>query len=77
MEARHAQLSNDILATLSSKERAKWNELCGKPFKFDENWRPKPPQGDRRGGPGDDGRPGPQDNPDEGAPPELEAGGSK
>ena len=54
MEEMHKKLNDQILSTLSSKERSKWEELCGKPFKFDETWHP---QGMRRGG---DGPPPPQ-----------------
>lgn len=74
MEAKHAQLNRDILESLSSRERAKWDELCGKPFKFDEKWHPEPPLGDlQRGRGGERGERG-QGDPNEGAPPELQSG---
>ena len=38
------KLNEKVLKLLSSKERAKWEELTGKPFKFDETYRPEPPR---------------------------------
>jgi hypothetical protein len=74
MEAMHAKLSEQILDSLSNKEKSKWEDLTGKRFKFDENWHPQRPeggpggdrgrgdgQGDDRGR-GDDGPPPPQDD---------------
>jgi len=54
MQEMHKKLSEEILGALTSKERSKLEELCGKPFKFDENWHPQRPRGgpegaDRRG----------------------------
>jgi hypothetical protein len=53
MESMHEKISDQILRSLTSKQRAKWNDLVGKPFKFDENWRPQPRT---RGGLGQDSR---------------------
>jgi len=76
MEKMHAKLSDKILSSLSSKQRSKWNDLAGKPFKFDANWHPEGRGGDnRRGGPGGrDGQRGPgqrggRDDDDRGGPP--------
>jgi len=59
MEAKRAKLSAEILKSLSSSEKAKWDEICGKPFKFDENWHPKPPEGGRGAPDRGDGPPPP------------------
>lgn len=42
-EAMRAELNQRILSSLTSGQRAKWEALCGKPFKFDTNWRPPQP----------------------------------
>jgi hypothetical protein len=44
MQDFHKQLNDKVLARLTAKERAKLEELCGKPFAFDEKWRPEPPK---------------------------------
>ena len=66
MQEKHKKLSDQILAALTSAERSKWDALCGKPFKFDENWRPQRPQGGPGGEPrqpgGDGGPPPPSDD---------------
>jgi hypothetical protein len=67
MEAMHKKLSEQILGSLSSKQHSKWNDLIGKPFKFDENWHPRRPQGGPGGPEGDsqrggDGPPPPADD---------------
>jgi len=63
MEEFHAKLNAQILRSLTSRERGKWDDLTGKPFKFDENWHPQRPQGGPGGdrGRGDDGPPPPPD----------------
>lgn len=33
-----AKLNEKVFKVLTAKERSKWDELTGKPFKFDENW---------------------------------------
>lgn len=42
-EEMKARLNDKILGGLSSGQRAKWQALLGKPFRFDENWRPPQP----------------------------------
>lgn len=49
-EAMVARVNDEVLAILSSKERSQWDRLCGKPFKFDENYRPEPPRYEGNGG---------------------------
>lgn len=73
MEAMHAKLSDQVLRSLSSKQRSKWESLTGKPFKFDENWHPVR----RQGGP-DGGRPkeGRQRRGEGGPPPPEDDGGN-
>ncbi len=39
-----AKVNDKVFAILSSKERSQWDRLCGRPFKFDENYRPEPPR---------------------------------
>jgi hypothetical protein len=53
-QAMVAKVNDKVFAILSSKEFSKWKELTGKPFKFDENYRPEPPR--REGGDGGEGR---------------------
>ena len=49
-----AKINDKVFAILTSKERSAWGRLCGKPFKFDENYRPEPPRPE--GGDGGEGR---------------------
>jgi len=37
-----ATINGKVFKMLTSKERSKWDQLCGKPFKFDESYRPEP-----------------------------------
>ena len=48
-EAFRAQLNEKVLASLTDAHRAKWRQLLGQPFKFDENWRPPRPGMDHPG----------------------------
>jgi hypothetical protein len=46
----HTLLGQKILKSLSSSQRSKWENLAGKPFKFDEKWHPQGPDFGSRGG---------------------------
>ena len=49
-QAMVAEVNDKVVAILTSKERSQWDRLCGKPFKFDENYRPEPPRYEGNGG---------------------------